>query len=155
MRGSPVLGRAQGGRCAPPPAAASALTPSAHRADWLSCGRRQAPTAPVRARCQTTSGADPLLNGGGACSIASEALRQRDGEEFVELEIDDRLQGLGGGAVAQGLGEAAEPIAVAAATPPGGSWLGAGDSAPGARRRSARSGPAVCGLGTCPRSGSV
>ena len=43
LRGSPVLGRAQGWRFAPPPPAASALTPSAHRAFWHSCGRRDAP----------------------------------------------------------------------------------------------------------------
>src|SRR5208282_891857 len=43
VRGSPVLGRAQGWRCAPPPSAASALTPSAHRAFWHPCGRRDAP----------------------------------------------------------------------------------------------------------------
>src|SRR5208282_3348276 len=41
--GSPVLGRAQGWRFAPPPPAASALTPSAPRAFWHSCGRRDAP----------------------------------------------------------------------------------------------------------------
>src|SRR5260370_983479 len=40
---SPVIGRAQGWRYAPPPPAASALTPSAHRSSWLSCGRREAP----------------------------------------------------------------------------------------------------------------
>ncbi len=40
---SPVLGRAQGWRFAPPPLAASALTPSAHRAFWPACGRRNAP----------------------------------------------------------------------------------------------------------------
>src|SRR5439155_22678508 len=55
-RGSPVLGRAQGGRLAPPPSAAAALTPSAHRADWLSCGRRPAPTAPRRACSREDAG---------------------------------------------------------------------------------------------------
>src|ERR1700730_17845558 len=56
-RGSPVLGRAQGGRLAPPPSAAAALTPSAHRADWLSCGRRRAATAPGGARsCEDAGG---------------------------------------------------------------------------------------------------
>src|SRR5208282_4601103 len=43
-RGSPVLGRAQGWRFAPPPPAASALTPSAHRSFGRSSGRRDAPT---------------------------------------------------------------------------------------------------------------
>src|SRR5258705_2155834 len=43
-RGSPVLGRAQGWRCAPPPSAASTLTPSAHRSGSLSGRRRKAPT---------------------------------------------------------------------------------------------------------------
>src|SRR4029077_19515342 len=42
--------RHTGGRLAPPPSAAAALTPSAHRADWLSCGRRRGPTAAGGAR---------------------------------------------------------------------------------------------------------
>jgi hypothetical protein len=41
--GSPVLGRAQGWRCAPPPSPALALIPSAHRPFWHPSGRRDAP----------------------------------------------------------------------------------------------------------------
>ena len=55
-RGSPVSGRVQGWRLAPPPAAASALTPSAHRAGWHPCGRRGTPTVPGRARSCHGSG---------------------------------------------------------------------------------------------------
>ena len=62
VRGSPVLGRAQGWRCAPPPPAASALTPSAPRAGWHPCGRRRAPTALGRGRsCDTGGGRVPHL----------------------------------------------------------------------------------------------
>ena len=46
---------------------------------------------------------------GGAWSIASEAARRRDGDKLVKVEIDDRLQGLAGGAVAQRLGQSLEP----------------------------------------------
>src|SRR6266568_5716246 len=42
--GSPVIGRAQGWRFAPPPPAASALTATAHRSARLPSGRRDAPT---------------------------------------------------------------------------------------------------------------
>ena len=44
MMGSPVFGRAQDGRGAPPPSAAAFLTPVAHRSGLLPSGRRGAPT---------------------------------------------------------------------------------------------------------------
>jgi hypothetical protein len=38
-----------------------------------------------------------------AVSVASETARRLDGEELVEIEVGDGLQGLGGGAVAGGV----------------------------------------------------
>ena len=50
-----MLGRAQGWRFAPPPPAASALTPSAHRAFWHPSGRRDAPPG-GRAKARSCGG---------------------------------------------------------------------------------------------------
>ena len=47
-----------------------------------------------------------------AASIAPEAARRLDRDDLVEIEIDDSLQGLAGGAVAQRLGQRVEPCCV-------------------------------------------
>ena len=44
-----------------------------------------------------------------AGSISAKAARWLDGAEFVEIEIDDRLQRLAGGAVVQRFGQRVEP----------------------------------------------
>jgi hypothetical protein len=47
-----------------------------------------------------------------ALSIASEAVRRLDSDEFVEVEIENGLQCLTGGSVAQRLGQCFEPLRV-------------------------------------------
>jgi len=46
---------------------------------------------------------------GTALSVAPKAARRLDAGQFVEIEIEDRLQRLAGGAVAQHLGQRLEP----------------------------------------------
>ena len=45
-------------------------------------------------------------------SIASEAMRRLNGDELIEVEIEDGLQRLPGGGVAQGLGQRFQPLRV-------------------------------------------
>ena len=47
-------------------------------------------------------------------SIAPEAARWHDGDQFVEVEIDDRLQCLAGSAFLQVFGQRLEPLRVLA-----------------------------------------
>ena len=47
-----------------------------------------------------------------AASIAPEAARRLDGNQLVEVEIDDRLQGITSSALAQWFGQRVEPSGV-------------------------------------------
>ena len=42
-------------------------------------------------------------------SVAPEATWRRDGREFIEIEVDDGLEGLGGGAAAKAVGQGVVP----------------------------------------------
>ena len=55
---------------------------------------------------------DPRSRCGTALSVSPKAARRLDAGQFVEIEIDDSLQGLAGGAVAQRLGQRVEPCCV-------------------------------------------
>jgi len=46
---------------------------------------------------------------GTALSVSPKAARRLDAGQFVEIEVDDRLQGFAGGAVAQGVRQRLEP----------------------------------------------
>ena len=56
-----------------------------------------------------TPAGDPRSRCGTALSVSPKAARRLDAGQFVEIEIDNRLQGLAGGAVAQRLGQRDEP----------------------------------------------
>jgi hypothetical protein len=64
----------------------------------------------IVANCRQVKRAVPRSMSAG--SIASEAARRLDVAEFVEVEIDNRLQRLAGGAIAGGFGQSSEPIGV-------------------------------------------
>jgi hypothetical protein len=64
----------------------------------------------IVAGCRRVKSAVPWSTSTG--SIASEAARRLDGGEFVEIEIDNGLQSLSGGAMAGGFGHSGEPIGV-------------------------------------------
>ena len=74
----------------------SELTPWRHEelTPWL---RYERSKRHGRSRCGT------------ALSVAPKAARRLDAGQFVEIEVDDRLQGLASGAVAQCLGQRLEP----------------------------------------------
>jgi len=52
---------------------------------------------------------DPRSRYGPALSVSPKAARRLDADQFIEIEVDDRLQGLASGAVAQCLGQRIEP----------------------------------------------
>ena len=52
---------------------------------------------------------DPRSRCGPALSVSPKAARRLDADQFIEIEVDDRLQGLASGAVAQCLGQRIEP----------------------------------------------
>src|ERR1700756_4832749 len=64
-------------------------------------------------------GCDLCINGcarsrSGIALIAPEAARWHDGDQFVEVEIDDRLQSLTGSALLKVFGQSLEPLRVLA-----------------------------------------
>ncbi len=56
--------------------------------------------------------ADCAARRSAAGSVAPEAAWRLGGDDVVEIEVDNGLQGFGGGGVARGVGECVEPVGV-------------------------------------------
>src|SRR5215470_17732974 len=112
LRGSPVRGRAQGWRYAPPPSAASALPPAAPRSGCFARARRGAPSALLRARSWTYGGGlgrrvPVLLAGDHDVENDDELSQAGDEGNLWELSSEDEAHvvGLEGGVVLGGPAE--------------------------------------------------
>src|SRR5471032_2773874 len=86
-----------------------------------------------------------------AVSVASEAAWRLDGKELAEIEVGNLLQGLGGGAVAGGVGQRIEPSGIVVLQ---GDELGDG-GLPALPARAAVDGPAVADGGAAGVTGSI